>query len=420
MKLSWCLFLSSLYCTACAASESTLGYVYLWDSSIKSKHTRHQSVDPETARLIFAQRLGLSRYHTLKNAKEEVIEQLNQYGGKPQQLFGGDRESNNAHTIIWVEGVKDAESIVPSSSDYSEFTISNPPPMSSNVELLKDFLAQAESLPKRPDPLLTSYNSDIAIAKVLEQEAQIWGDELNIRNHISFLLVEGLASAEREYHHRVVTLTEMFKNLLNTAKRDGFSITIVLMPPSPRNTKRSANPYGSYSLPSKALNEPRRQNAEAILSSPAPAEASLVSNLSSMPNTPDAHIYAKPVLGILPVCFDSISTCESTTRNCTGHGACHLARKGEQRAGGKGKYNDCYSCACKPTVEKNGDGGIKTTNWGGPACQKKDVVIPFWLFAGSTVGLVFLISTGIGMLYSMGNEELPSVIGAGVSGPTRK
>ncbi|KAK1918310.1 hypothetical protein P3342_001228 [Pyrenophora teres f. teres] len=62
----------------------------------------------------------------------------------------------------------------------------------------------------------------------------------------------------------------------------------------------------------------------------------------------------------------------------------------------------------------------KVTYWGGPACQKKDISTQFWLFVGSGVILAFLVSSGIGMLYSMGAEELPSVIGAGVSGPTRK
>jgi hypothetical protein len=78
-----------------------------------------------------------------------------------------------------------------------------------------------------------------------------------------------------------------------------------------------------------------------------------------------------------------------------------------------------------PTVEhvdedKGMESKTKTTYWGGPACQKKDISVQFWLFVMIGVALAFLISAGIGMLYSMGSEELPSVIGAGVSGPVRK
>lgn len=66
-------------------------------------------------------------------------------------------------------------------------------------------------------------------------------------------------------------------------------------------------------------------------------------------------------------------------------------------------------------MRKNEDGSVKTVQWGGPACQKKDVSVPFWLLAGFSVLLVSAISWGVGLLYSVGSEELPSVIGAGVA-----
>ena len=109
MKPSRGFILSLLYCAVSVASSSNVGRVYVWDSTTKSTDKQlPSSVDPETARLIFAQRLGLSQFHNLKNANERVIQQLNQYGGTPQQLFGA-RESNSAHAIIIVEGVENAE-----------------------------------------------------------------------------------------------------------------------------------------------------------------------------------------------------------------------------------------------------------------------------------------------------------------------
>lgn len=44
--------------------------------------------------------------------------------------------------------------------------------------------------------------------------------------------------------------------------------------------------------------------------------------------------------------------------------------------------------------------------------------VPFWLLAGFTVLLVSIISYAIGLMYSVGGEELPGVIGAGVTGVT--
>lgn len=60
---------------------------------------------------------------------------------------------------------------------------------------------------------------------------------------------------------------------------------------------------------------------------------------------------------------------------------------------------------------------IKTTQWGGPSCRKKDVSVPFFLLAGLAIALAAIISWGVGLLYSIGQEDLPSVIGAGVAGP---
>jgi hypothetical protein len=73
-----------------------------------------------------------------------------------------------------------------------------------------------------------------------------------------------------------------------------------------------------------------------------------------------------------------------------------------------------------PEVRKDKHGNKKTTTFGGAACHKKDIVMPFWLLGSTTVFLVLIVAWGIGLLYTMGSEELPSVIGAGVSGPTRK
>jgi hypothetical protein len=55
--------------------------------------------------------------------------------------------------------------------------------------------------------------------------------------------------------------------------------------------------------------------------------------------------------------------------------------------------------------------------WGGTACEKKDVSVEFWLFASFGVAMTGLVAGAIGLLYIMGAEELPSVIGAGVAGP---
>lgn len=89
MKLSWGFVASSLACTAAAVRPS---------------------VSPETARLIIAQRLGLSRFHSIEHTDREALGHISRFGGRPQKLFGGDAvERSNAHLLVWVEDAEQDE-----------------------------------------------------------------------------------------------------------------------------------------------------------------------------------------------------------------------------------------------------------------------------------------------------------------------
>lgn len=170
--------------------------------------------------------------------------------------------------------------------------------------------------------------------------------------------------------------------------------------------------WGTYRMP--ASQSPLRKREQ-------PQREKPLSETSVQSDTPLANYASNdtsPLRGILPACYRSQEECESSTRSCSGHGKCY--KKYHDQDAASGAKGDCYACACSATKEKASNGGVKTTHWGGPACQKKDVSMSFWLIALFTVGLVFVVSFAVGQIYSMGGEELPSVIGAGVSGPVRK
>lgn len=109
---------------------------------------------------------------------------------------------------------------------------------------------------------------------------------------------------------------------------------------------------------------------------------------------------------VVPQYFQSKDSCENTTNSCMGHGKCVKA------------HGNQYHCKCSSTIARtNDDGTTKSVQWGGNACQKKDISSEFILFAGFGIFFLTVIAGAIGMLYSMGSESLPSVIGAGVVGP---
>ncbi|KAF2679323.1 hypothetical protein K458DRAFT_314437 [Lentithecium fluviatile CBS 122367] len=413
MKLSWGFALSSLYSAACATE---VGHVYILDPSPRPSAQAPSSVDPETARLIFAQRLGLSRFHSINNPTEETVQQINAFGGRQQKLFGGEGpERSRAQLLVWVDNAEDATgtivAIIGDASQWtSSFTITSPPSAADNDRLINDMILQADSLCKKAG----SNDYTRAAVDTLVLMHSLVSNLGPLSTHSKYL------SILREDGKRTGELATLVPELLAYSSGDyGYSITVVVMPPSSSHSKRAAIPWGSYDVPSL---QPRREATEEPLS-PSTAEpassSNPVSDLEDFPTIMQAEGNdTTPPLGILPSCFASRSECESKTHGCSGHGECSLSRPG-----GKDRTK-CYACTCKPDIKHVGENGmeskIKTTYWGGPACQKKDVSIPFWLFFGSGVLLTFLITTGIGMLYSMGSEELPSVIGAGVSGPVRK
>jgi len=96
---------SSLLCAGATVAGDAA--VYLYDPAT-SRSVAPNRVSPETARLIFAQRQGISQFHSLESLDKERLSQIEQYGGKPQQLLGLDDERDMLRRpMVVVEGVSD-------------------------------------------------------------------------------------------------------------------------------------------------------------------------------------------------------------------------------------------------------------------------------------------------------------------------
>ena len=189
--------------------------------------------------------------------------------------------------------------------------------------------------------------------------------------------------------------------------------TIVLMPPPQKAAKRTSNPYGTYKVPSKSIYARQQQFEEPLSIDLVPEVSSSLPQLSQS-QTLRNFTFPKTTL---PICHSDNSTCVSATNSCSGRGKCVL----KYTTGlGENLNSTCYACKCGNTTRVNADGTVKTTFWGGPACQKKDVSSPFFLIAIFTIVMVATVAWGIGLMFSIGQEELPSVIGAGVAGPRPK
>ncbi|KAI9695645.1 MAG: hypothetical protein M1820_008492 [Bogoriella megaspora] len=416
MKLERSILLPSLaFSGSIASTAHAPATVYIYDPDTPSQPNNDQILLPaNAARLIFAQRMGLSDFHSLQDVDDRIIPHINQYAAPQKQLFS-DKTSKRPQALIIVEQedvpFEDPDSFL---SGLPSFQISNPPSSDSTAALLTDFVSQARS----------SDNGQ--------------GPTTNLLRHLSHepeSESQPLTSSDRYFIHRKSTAS--VGPLILGLRAQSSSITIACMPPS--NSSNLAS-WGTYALPSDSYvhsshayahlgshTHSKRQGSE-LLSAEAednkpdeqisPEATSSTSSPSSSASSSGTASTSAPTstqapAGILPACFSSQSDCTKRTNSCTGHGSCALRYTNKDQEGGEA---NCWSCACQPTVDKNDMGQKKTMTWGGPACQKRDVSQGFWLLTGFTIAMVSAVAWGIGLLVSMGGEELPSVIGAGVSG----
>lgn len=119
MKLSGGFFLSALCSGTAAASAPARVFVYdpldaSANTAAASSLSSPPTVSPETARLILAQRLGVSQYHSLDRVDDELLQYLNAFGGKTELLgTSNEHEHTDAQLLVWVEGVEDVNGVYP-------------------------------------------------------------------------------------------------------------------------------------------------------------------------------------------------------------------------------------------------------------------------------------------------------------------
>lgn len=380
----------------CWASSATASHVYIREAhgSRREVNDDRRTLSPMAARMVLAQRAGVEQYHSADIQHPDALQAVNDFGSR-RDLFGDEVEerrqafilletdddlsstfriaSNLAPSYTVHANINPSAATLPSSEKLSHFHISPAPSSSSTESLFSDILHQL-GLDAHPAgfelPTVASSNKKISVAQSLTYKD--------------------------------------FK----PSDYDSYDLLILTVPSTPSSSSTSENLWGTYSMPHNShsyLHKHKRDTTEKPL------------ELADIKASPTAVrvAAASPLKGIFPTCFPSLSTCQSLTRNCSSHGSCSL-KYTDPSANDKSPSKHCYSCACKPQKRETSDGKEQTTYWGGPACQKKDISVEFWLIVLFSVAMVGLVGFAVGTVWDMGEEELPSVIGAGVSGPVAR
>ncbi|KAI7082771.1 hypothetical protein KC356_g8097 [Hortaea werneckii] len=387
------------------AAADRAGHVYIIDQSTQP-HSRDaadlNTLSPVAARLVLAQRAGVEDYHAADLESEGVLDAINEYGVKtPMFADGKDERRRKLNMMVLVEEAAEEDVEASKLNQYPSFAVSPAPGYTASRGLWIDLAKQSEP----------SIYGSLSDDEALEQLSKLPDSQMHDTFHITTSLDE-------------------LQNLLSHEKiNKEYTITAYITPPGKyAQTGDGAWQWGSYSMPSTSADSQatlrKRSSSRPIAEAPledtsASSDSSFTTHDFTAPvpaeefHSNKKNTSTSPLPGILPQCFASLSACEETTRNCSGHGSCYK-KFTDNSASDTSRYRDCYVCGCKATVKENSsDGGKTTTYWGGSACQKRDVSVEFWMLALFSIGFVFLISFAVGSVWEMGGEELPSVIGAG-------
>ncbi|RDA90749.1 hypothetical protein CP533_2970 [Ophiocordyceps camponoti-saundersi (nom. inval.)] len=348
------------------AIAQPLANVYILSAQEASPPTA-TSLPPAVARLVVQQRLGANNLEpafrdlTENTDIEVAVSALNKFGKKTPPLIKGGDGGDPSQLVVMLEGVStdELDVLVNALGSPPTFEISHGLSSSDSDKIIKSGLQE-------PGAKDVSHCDLRQITNPLTEEC--WNGKqsafarFDVREGSD--LVDGLA-------RRLTQLSKL-------AKIGELETTIVVLP---RTTGSQAQPQ-----------ELRRRQAEQV---------SLDESASG-----NAFLYASSAR--IPACFNSAEACSSATKNCSGHGACE-----KKFADSKGvrANEDCFACRCLSTRSDSGS----LTHWAGLTCAKQDVSVAFWLFAGFTIALVFILWLAVSMLFGVGQERLPGVIGAGVS-----
>ncbi|KAK0668209.1 hypothetical protein QBC41DRAFT_226787 [Cercophora samala] len=393
MRLLAGLTAAALSGLAAAASQQTADVYILSANQQSSKET--PSIPKEVARHILLQRASRQPYGSdLRDIPssidtETAVSHIARFGTGPEPLFTQSDNTNVPQLVVVLEGVTsqqshELEDALAQSGHRAAFRVSDAPSAAANKNLMTLFqqLGAASSQP-----------CDLAHA-INPVNDECWTGVSSVVNY-------DLQKSSSTYPALLASLSQINKLVAGS----DLELTLLVLPESTRSSK--VNSWSS--LAGSPANNRRRDFGERVIT-----DSTIV---RPAPSTPTRSANIQIQKKAIPACFLSLDACKEATNDCSGHGTC-VNKFGTGNATAS-DARACFTCKCMATVVRRGDepgtSGKKTVHWGGNMCQKKDVSVPFWLITGFTITIVGAVTFAIGLLFSVGQEQLPGVIGAGVS-----
>ena len=156
MRLPLSLILPLLVGAVQAASDTAK--VYIFQKPDYPTSSTIPTLTPEEARLVIAQRLAVSRYHSLRNASKDALTHIDAFGGRQTQLFANDGQDLRSQLVVVIDNAT-PEVAGRYQSEWAPiqpaFEISNPPSRTATQQLVRDLIEQNPSLDANYDCSIT-------------------------------------------------------------------------------------------------------------------------------------------------------------------------------------------------------------------------------------------------------------------------
>ncbi|KAK9480705.1 hypothetical protein V1514DRAFT_275760 [Lipomyces japonicus] len=440
--------LAGLPATAAAAgtgqSSARPAAVFAFPQAGENDHQhRHHDIPnlrPAEARLVFAERLGVSRFHKLGFQGQDMkVLELDRFSGQHTGLW----RDQNENIVVVVSGVSNTKDIFPESKPA--FFIADTPDAESFKSLANGFLTESQQLVGDLATRVFASSQDSFISVVPDLDLCIPGYEMTISRSQCVTSVEDIDLAvdfKATIGNDAVAAVFDAANPVDTALMSevlAFNVFVDNFAQATRDDSQLAvlffnslnavlNKYGvdsvQYStgrtLFANLLQKLVLETAPSVPITTVLLPAGGAANGSaSKKNTKralaagsdafgDKHTSPAVSIGILAeeVSYPTEQECEIMTNFCSGHGTC------AQLYGQEGYY----SCACTSTYDED---TRQRTYWAGDYCQKTDVTVPFQIFFWFLIISLLFIAWTIKALLSIGNEELPAVLAAATLVPTK-
>ncbi|KAL4981803.1 hypothetical protein BDW68DRAFT_171807 [Aspergillus falconensis] len=375
--------------TALEASVITFG------SETQKQGLKSPDISSATLRQLLELRSGSPTTSSLGSSDEENIEFLNKLAGSPARLFGApaaDAADGGLDTLLVVlEGLTGdiGRSI---QDEYRNELLTTAFATGSAKDTFLDYIleARAEGIVNQESKHCSSSsdinescfqgfglpeNFDLTLGNGVLSQVTMGESWINYRKG---LVVVRIAFKSRGILGHINDLKSFLSNL-RSLSLNGRRVTAVVLP----------DPNATQKMP-RSRRAPEHTALDTTI------------NWGMNERFMTADQQAQASLSLAPVCYASNSSCNDATNTCSGHGVCY------EKSGG------CYACLCHDTYVQTASGAERKIQWGGSACQKRDISSPFFLIMGVTITILLVVTSAIAMIFGLGNDELPGVISFGV------